>query len=131
MMFKKKSLFKKRHQSDEMALQITSLADIFVIILVFLLKSYTTGSVNLSPVPGMQLAQAQASEASVEALKIEISESAVSVEGQPVSVLKDFKFAAADLLQNGSSIELSKVLDRERQRQLMIAKANSDVKVDP
>jgi biopolymer transport protein ExbD len=131
MSFKKKGMFKKHAQSEEMALQITSLADIFVIILVFLLKSFSTGSVNLTPTKGMQLPQAQGGEASFEALKVEITETAVSVEDQPAAELKAFKFAPSDLRQNGSSGALSKVLERERQRQLMIARANSDVKVDP
>ena len=130
-MFKKKSLFKKRHDSDEMSLQITSLADIFVIILVFLLKSYSTGAVNLSPSKGMLLPQSQASEANVEALKVEISEASVSIEGQPVAELKGFKFDQSDLQGNGSSNHVSAALDRQRQRQLLIAKSNSDVKVDP
>ena len=128
---KKKGLFKKRHQSDEMALQITSLADIFVIILVFLLKSYTTGAINLSPTQGLLMPEAQAAEASVEALKVEISQTGVAVEGQPAAALKDFRFDGKDLAGNGSSKSLSEVLERARQRQLMIAKANSDVKVDP
>jgi len=102
-----------------------------VIILVFLLKSYTTGAINLSPAQGMLLPEAQASEASVEALKVEISETSVSVEGQSIATLKNFRFDASDVQQNGVSNTLSKTLDRERQRQLMIAKANSDVKVDP
>ena len=114
-----------------MALQITSLADIFVILLVFLLKSFATSAVNLSPSQGMLLPEAQAAEASIEALKVEITETAVSVEGQPVAELKNFRFEPSDLQQNGFSQALSKTLDRERQRQLMIAKANSDVKVDP
>lgn len=129
--FGKKSLFKRRHQTDEMSLQITSLADIFVILLVFLLKSFATGSVNLTPTQGLLLPEAHAAEATVEALKIEISETAVSVEGQPAASLKGFRFAASDLRQNGASGALSKVLERERQRQLMIARTNSDVKVDP
>ncbi len=131
MLGKKKGLFKKKHQSDEMALQITSLADIFVIILVFLLKSFATGAVNLSPSKGMMLPEAHASEASVEALKVEISETAVSVEGQPVADLKSFKFEKSDIAANGSSSTLSRSLERERQRQLLIAKGNSDVKIDP
>ena len=48
-----------------------------------------------------------------------------------MATLKNFRFEAGDLQQNGVSNALSKTLDRERQRQLMIAKANSDVKVDP
>lgn len=131
MKFGKKGLFKKSHQSDEMSLQITSLADIFVILLVFLLKSYATSAVTLSPSQGLMLPQAQASEASVEALKIEISETTVSIEGQPAAKLNAFRFPASDIRQNGSSGALAKVLERERQRQLMIARTNSDVKVDP
>ena len=130
-LFKKKSMFKKRHQSDEMALQITSLADIFVIILVFLLKSYATSATNLSPSQGLLLPEAQASEAAVEALKVEISESAVQVEGQPVVTLKSFRFEGSDIQANGASSILGKALERERQRQLLIAKTNSDVKIDP
>jgi biopolymer transport protein ExbD len=129
--FGKKGMFGKKHASDEMALQITSLADIFVIILVFLLKSYATGAVNLSPAKGLMLPEAHASEASVEALKVEISETSIQVEGQPVTDLKAFKFAAGDLVANGSSKTLTTVLERQRQRQLLIAKSNSDVKVDP
>lgn len=130
-MLKKKGLFKKRRPSTDMSLQITSLADIFVIILVFLLKSYATGAVSLSPSKGLLMPEAQAAEATVDALKVEIAESAVSVEGNPVSELKGFRFDGSDLQGNGASIKLSKALERERQRQLLIAKSNSDVKVDP
>lgn len=127
---KKKSLFKKRHQTEDMSLQITSLADIFVIILVFLLKSYSTGA-TMSPAKGLLMPEAQAAEASIDALKIEIAEAGISVEGQPVAPLKSFRFESGELQGNGSSKTLSKALERERQKQLLIAKGNSDVKVDP
>ncbi len=127
---KKKSLFKKQRQNEEMALQITSMADIFTILLVFLLKSYATSAVNIAPTSGMQLPEAQAGESAVEALKIEISQSAVQVEGKPVATLHEFKFEPQDLQGNGSSKTLSSALERERQRQILIAKNNSDVKVD-
>jgi biopolymer transport protein ExbD len=130
-MMKKKTLFKKRPQNEDMALQITSLADIFVIILVFLLKSYATGATSISPSSGMLMAEANAPDTAVEALKVEISEHSVSVEGQPVAELKGFKFDASDINANNSSKLLSKALERERQRQLLIAKANSAVQVDP
>jgi biopolymer transport protein ExbD len=122
---------KKRVQSEEMALQITSMADIFTIILVFLLKSYATGAVNLTPAQGMLLPEAQAGEPAVEALKVEVSENALQVEGKPVTELKQFRVGSSDMLPNGAVSSLEKALDRERQRQLLIAKSNSDVKVDP
>lgn len=128
----KKSFLKRPPQSEEMALQITSMADIFTIILVFLLKSYTTGAVNLTPTKGMQLPEGQVAEAAVEALKVEISENAVQVEGQPVTTLKKFVAEGGDLVQaNGSIKSLNSALEKERKRQLLIAQANSDVKVDP
>ncbi len=125
-----KKLFKRRHQSDEMALQITSMADIFIIILVFLIKSFSSSALNLAPSKGLLLPEAQASEQNLEALKVEVSEEGVQVEGQAVTALNHFQFSGGDLQKDGSSASLSKALDRERQRQLLIAKANSDVKVD-
>lgn len=126
-----KSFVKRGPQSEEMALQITSMADIFTILLVFLLKSYATGAVNLNPSKGVTLPSAQAPDTSVEALKLEVSEAGVVVEGNSVVALKGFKFETTDLQGNGTSKTLVKALERERQRQLLIAKANSDVKIDP
>lgn len=128
---KKRKGKRRPAMSGEMELQITSMADIFTILLVFLLKSFATGAVNISPSGGMLLAQAQAAESAVEALKVEISETSVSVEGQPVAKLQKFLFDSADLQGNGSSKELGSALERERKRQLLIAQANTDVKVDP
>lgn len=125
-------LFKKRAPAaEDMNLQITAMADIFTVLLVFLLKSFATGVVNVTPTPGTTLPQAVASEASIEALKVEISSNAVLIEGNPVSSLQNFKFDAKDLQANGSSDTVSRALERERQRQLLIAKSNSDVRVDP
>lgn len=127
---KKNGLIKNRAQSEDMSLQITSMADIFTILLVFLLKSFATSAVNITPTKGMLLPEAHAGETSVEALKVEISQEGVLVEGQPAAVLKQFAFEATDLQPNNVSQSLSKALERERQRQLLIAKANTDVKVD-
>ena len=123
--------FRKHAQpSDEMSLQITSMADIFVIILVFLLKSYSSGAVALSPPAGMQLPQATSGEAPVEALLVEITQNGVQVDGKPVVALQNFQFPAGELLANGTSQSLLKSLEAQRKRQLVIAKSNSDVKVD-
>lgn len=115
--------------TGEMELQITSMADIFTILLVFLLKSYSAGT-TIAPSSGLILPNAFAAESPVEALKVEVSEKAISVEGQPVTNLVKFGFDSADMKANGVSTSLSAALEKERQRQLLIAKANSDVKVD-
>jgi biopolymer transport protein ExbD len=128
----KTTFLKRAPASEEMSLQITSMADIFTIILVFLLKSYATGAENLAPSKGTTLPEAFASQASVEALRVEISEKAVLVEGQPVATLQAFGFDKSDVQQStGASKALTSALERERKRQLLIAQSNTDVKVDP
>ncbi len=130
-MLRKGFLKRSRTQSDEMSLQITSMADIFTILLVFLLKSYTTGVVNVSPTKGLMLPVAHAGEATTDALKLEVSEKGIQVEGQPVAVLEKFRFDTKEVLGNGTSKSVSEALAKERKRQNLIAQKNSDVKVDP
>lgn len=127
---KSKFLKKSRVNSEDMSLNITSMADIFTIILVFLLKSYATSAVNVTPAKGMLLPQAVAGEAPVEALKVEITSDAVSVEGVPIVTLTGFQFGGGEMQGNGTSKRLAETFSKERQRQLLIAKSNSDVKVD-
>lgn len=121
---------KGKKPSGEMALNITSMADVFTIILVFLLKSFATSSMNVNPSSGLSLPIANADEATFEALKVEISATAVLVEGKPMVTLKDYRFDPKDLGQNGTSVSLSGALEKERKRQLLIAGKNEDVKVD-
>ncbi|MDR3607394.1 MAG: biopolymer transporter ExbD [Oligoflexia bacterium] len=127
----KSKFARKRTESDEMSLQITSMADIFTILLVFLLKSYAASAMTVTPSAGMSLPQAFGQDSAIDALKVEISEKSVNVEGQSVATLEGYRFNQSDIQANGTSQSLSKALDRERQRQVLIAKANSDVKVDP
>jgi biopolymer transport protein ExbD len=125
-----KKLFKSRHVSEEMNLQITSMADIFIILLVFLLKSYSTSALAITPSKDLALPQASAGEQSVEALKIQVSENSVEVEGNLAANLNHFEFDSKDLQQGGASQTLSAALEKERKRQLLIAQSNTDVKVD-
>jgi biopolymer transport protein ExbD len=127
---KKKGFVKHGQLNEDMNLQITSMADIFIILLVFLLKGYATGTVNITPTKGMKLPMAQASDSQIEALKVEVSETGVQVEGESVMALTNFRFEARDIETSGVSRTLSKALEKQRKKQLMIAKSNTDVKVD-
>ncbi|MBN21274.1 MAG: hypothetical protein CL678_08290 [Bdellovibrionaceae bacterium] len=130
-MARRKKFGKKRKaSSQEMGLNITAMADIFTIILVFLLKSFASGQMNINPSAGLVLPSANASEAYFEALKLEVKNSAISVEGSPIVSLKNYEFDKNDILGNGSSKVLGEKLATERKRQLLISKSNSDVKVD-
>lgn len=80
-------------QNTDMSLQITSMADIFVIILVFLLKSFSTGLATLSPNQGMQLPNVTTSVQSQikDATKIEILSNAILVDQKKVADIDNFE----------------------------------------
>lgn len=128
--FGKKGFSSKRPMSDEMALQITSMADIFMILMVFLLKSYATGMVNITPTAGMKLPQAGAEPQELNALKVEISEKGIQLENQAILTLSGFRVEKAEVQSNGVSKVLSDAFEKERKRQLLIAKSNADVQID-
>lgn len=113
-----------------MALQITSMADIFIIVLVFLLKSFATGSLAVTPSPGLRLPQAITDDSAVRALTVEISESSVQIENQVVSLLSEFKFRPQDIRSDGVVTKLDLALFTERKRQELISQSNSDVAND-
>jgi len=130
-MFTRRARFSiKRERNSEMTLQITSMADIFTIILVFLLKSFTSSTSSISPTPGMKLPQAVTEAPVVDALAVEISENGVLVDNELVSELKTFRFGAKDLDENGLPKRLDGQFAHHRKRQQLIAKSNPDVQPD-
>ncbi len=117
---------KKKHRpSDEMSLQVTSMADIFTILLVFLLKGYATNAVTVLPSQGVRIPAANGVALNTEALQIEISESAILVANEKVSTLKNYRFAG-DVKNSG----LLAALDKEKKRRTLISQANDAVKDD-
>lgn len=121
---------KRKASSQEMSLNITAMADIFTILLVFLLKSFASGAMNITPSAGLILPEAEAASAEIEALKVEISREAISLEETPVVTLINFQFPSGEILGNQTSKTLSSALEKQRKRQLLIAKSNEEVKVD-
>jgi biopolymer transport protein ExbD len=120
----------KKAGGIDVALQITSMADIFIIILVFLLKSFAGGTMTVAPSEGVKLPVAANTSSSPPALTLEVSEKAIQVENTFVSPLTNFRFSAGDLLPNGIPAKLDDVLQKQRKRQELIAKSNSDVSID-
>lgn len=99
---------------EEMALQITSMADIFTILLVFLLKSFSTGISNITPGNEMTLPVATTKDQVEEALKIEISEGNILVDDKPATTLKGFKPDPGDVESDGTFRSLNTVLEAQK-----------------
>ncbi len=119
-----KSKFRKHHRrehQEEAELQITSLADILIIVLVFLLKSYSAGLEAVADVSlpeGLNLPVSQVGGQDKDGLRIEILQSGIQVQGEPAAGLEAFRFPEADLnsdlTDNGTSINLTKYLTERR-----------------
>jgi biopolymer transport protein ExbD len=103
----RRSFLRRGGQSQDMSLQITSMADIFTIILIFLLKSYSVGALEASAPKGVQLPQATAGTAGLKSvadiLRLEVSEGEVLVNGKPTASLSDFAFPSSDITGDGAS----------------------------
>ncbi len=119
-----------RKMATDVSLQITSMADVFIIILVFLLKSYATSVVNISPAQGMKLPQAHLLSEPTEALQIQISANSIQIENKPIVPLENFQFQAGELQSGSVSKTLNTALATEKERQKLIAGSNTKVKID-
>ena len=84
-----------------MTLQITSMADIFTIILVFLLKSFSTGLATISPSSGLKLPQVSTSSKKEmkDALKVEVLSTGILVDSAPIVSLNQFQVPDVDQRQ--------------------------------
>lgn len=118
---------KKHRQSDEMSLQVTSMADIFTILLVFLLKGYATSAVTVSPSKDVRIPAADGAVLNTEALQVEISESAILVANEKVASLKNYRFEGDVKAGSGG---LLAALEKEKKRRTLISQANDSVKDD-
>jgi biopolymer transport protein ExbD len=74
----------QKNQQSTFGLQITSMIDMFTIILVFLLKSYAASSVDLTPSKNLILPASTSQEAAVEALKMTVTAEAIFVDDKEV-----------------------------------------------
>ena len=109
-----------------MNLQITSMADIFTILLVFLLKSYASGEASIPPNPAINLPRTKLGKPPTETLRLEIGSNFVSVAGHRVLDLNDFRIKSEDDLAS-----VREAIGKERGRQLAatgVNKAQEDLK---
>ena len=114
---RRRSFLKRHGQHEEVSLQITSMADIFMILLVFLLKSLSSGAIDIAPSKGTKLPIANINDPAAQALKVEISQGAVLVEGQPAMQISDFRIPGNDVEGNGVSKSLVTAFEQQRAKE--------------
>ncbi|OFZ19012.1 MAG: hypothetical protein A2Z20_11570 [Bdellovibrionales bacterium RBG_16_40_8] len=113
-------------------IQITSMVDMFIIILVFLLKSFSTSPVNIVPNEHLRLPQSTASVDPVDVLKIIVSKSSVFVEDSKVADIANNEFdkSQLDVADKEFIRPLYEELDKKAQKAKDISKVNDTVEFE-
>jgi biopolymer transport protein ExbD len=115
---------RRRTGNEEIALQITSMADVFIILLVFLLKSYSVSAIDIDVGKEIKLPIANGGTESVEAMKVQVTETGITLEGHPVIKFDKYEPSRGEVSRDGTIPELVKAMRKEREKQREIASAS-------
>ena len=113
-------------------IQITSMVDMFVILLVFLLKSYSTSPVIITPKDGLRIPESTSSTDPVDVVKMIVAQDAVFVEDKKVMDLEQGRFMKGQIDANDPSFVRSlyeELNDRAKKAQ-EISKVNDSFEFD-
>ena len=91
----------KRNQS--FALNITSMTDMFTILLVFLLQTFATSEVPIDPVQGLRLPASQTDKNPVDGIKISLSPTELKMEKTQIALVKNNSIDLAALDKNDAN----------------------------
>jgi len=80
--------YMERRTPSSFKIQITSMVDMFVILLVFLLKTYSTSPVNITPKDGLRLPESSSPTDPIDVVKLVVSTDGVFVEDKKVMALE-------------------------------------------
>jgi len=124
--------FMDRRAPAAFKIQITSMVDMFVILLVFLLKSYSTSPVNITPKAGLQIPQSTATADPVDVVKLIVAEDGVFVEDKKVMALEKGRVPAGGIDQTDPSFlrPVFEALDERAKLAKSISKVNDSFEFD-
>ena len=124
---------RRRQNEGTFALQITSMIDIFTIMVFFLLKSYSTSSaINTGATTEIRLPSSISDSPSVESLRLMVSKTGIFVDDKKVLDLKEGKIGAEAVEANDPQFirPLFEELDKHAEKSKGIAAVNEAVKFD-
>lgn len=85
------------NKNSTFTLNITSMTDMFVLLLVFLLQSYSTSEVQLTPENGLRLPSSASLVNPTEAVRISLSQDALKIDENKIADVKNADFLPQDL----------------------------------
>lgn len=121
-----------RRSAGHFKIQITSMVDMFVILLVFLLKSYSTSPVNITPKEGLRLPESSSSVEPVDVVKLIVSTDGVFVENDRILTLTDGQVGKEDVESADPQFlrKLYEALDERAKRAKSISEVNDSFEFD-
>ena len=121
-----------RRTPSSFKIQITSMVDMFVILLVFLLKTYSTSPVNITPKEGMTLPESSSLTEPVDVVKLMVSQEGIFVEDKKVMDLDKGRIPASVLDANDPSFlrSLFEALDERAKLAKSISAQNDAFEFD-
>ncbi|MCB0420899.1 MAG: biopolymer transporter ExbD [Bdellovibrionales bacterium] len=119
---------KKDNKKATFVLQLTAMVDMFTILIVFLLKSFSTSAVHITPHKGLNLPYSTTITQPSEAIRLVVANDGIYVEDQKVVTISEGKFASEDLEDQDQDFirPLFEVLDKEANKSKDISKLNED-----
>lgn len=125
-------IVRKAQKDAGFTLQLTAMVDMFTIMIVFLLKSYDTSSLEVKNVDNLRLPTSITASIPQESLLLLVSKKAVFVNDTKVADIIDGKLAPNSLSKTDEDyIEpLFKELDKEAKKIEALAKRNPTIKFD-
>jgi biopolymer transport protein ExbD len=122
----------EKRSSATFKIQITSMVDMFVILLVFLLKSYSTSPVNINPSSDLKLPMSTTYEDPVDILKMVVSKKGVFLDDKKIVEFEAGEVRSTDLDKNDPSFipALFKEMDDTAKKTQDISKINETVEFD-
>lgn len=120
--------FKQNNKKATFTLQLTAMVDMFTIMIVFLLKSYSTSAVHITPQKGLKLPQSSSYTQPVEALKLIVSLDGIYIEDKQIIPLKQGELNKLDVDSNDPDFirGLYEVLDKQAEKSKSIAEENTE-----
>ncbi len=130
---KQKARMRKEKDAESFDLNVSSLMDILTIMLVFLLKSYATDPVNITPGPELEIPRTTSLLKPSATVTITVSKSSIVVDNKPVLIVKDGKVEASQKRGGEDGyfiIPLNKVLVTAAENKRKLAAYNPTVKFE-
>lgn len=123
---------KSRKVPNNFKIQITSMVDMFVILLVFLLKSFSTSPVQVTPTKDLTLPTSTSATEPVDVVKMVVSKIGVFIEEKKILDFDKGQFSAAEVDPNDDRFlpNLFKALDQQAEQMRSIAQVNKAVEFD-